>query len=676
MENIFFGLGRHYIDDILVSRLSRDSTTGDLSELRENMENNIPRPVNDILGQYIETNISLLTENRPRPRVTAKSSDRKDKKAAELSELNVEYLWEALDMPEKHREMVRLMLYCGVVWLEVVYDHLEPRYMTTPPIEEVGTATLPGVGQVELQRTATATSEEETEFRVEYGDITARVVSPFEMHLPVSHWWNGDEMGWIMREYYVPMDVLKDKWLNPKVSHIVKKSNGWYRENIDRVGGYNVQNLPLWWWERLSDVVEGPGPSIYVGTPETWDGYTVVRVFDRKPNPKWPRGRTVIIAGEQVIYDSPKKVGARAFDPRWPHRWHPYTRYRWEAQPGSMYGRSLVSKILPFLKRINSIDTTLIMWRRTVPIATWLVPKGANPVEDLFSGRPGMFWEYDPRRTMQQEPKPIFPPSYPAAALEERNMMFQQIEAVAGTEDILRGERPTGVNSALMLDALRKQALAAKSPILQAWDESLQTTGIALLQETIKYGRIDPLYAERLRILAREKFSRVTIDNFNAKTDLSDNVNVRIDTASMAMVSREAKTQRALEFIQYSPAFIQLPLTLRESLLDYLGFEADLRPQGPDINRAKDMVSWIEHGNHDLVIPFPEDNPYVFHEILVNKSKEESFIDWSEPSQVKLLEMMDLYQQQVELLEKQQIQMQNQLGAMAAGLEPPAGGKG
>jgi intein/homing endonuclease len=31
------------------------------------------------------------------------------------------------------------------------------------------------------------------------------------------------------------------------------------------------------------------------------------------------------------------------------------------------------------------------MWRRTVPIATWLVPKGAQPVEDIFSGRPGCF---------------------------------------------------------------------------------------------------------------------------------------------------------------------------------------------------------------------------------------------------------------------------------------------
>jgi hypothetical protein len=500
---------------------------------------------------------------------------------------------------------------------------------------------------------------------VQYGDITSKIISPFEMHLPVSHEWDGDEMGWIMREYYTPIDVLKDKLMNPATRSVVKKSNGWYLENLEKVGGYNVQNLPLWWWERLSDVVEGPGPSIYVGTPEQWSGYTVVRILDRKPSPKWPRGRTVVVAGDQIIYDSPKKIGARAYDPRWPNRWHPYTRYVWEPQPGSMYGRSLISKLLPKLKRVNSIDTTLIMYRRTVPMSAVLVPKGANPVEDIWSGRPATVWDWDPRKTQNHKPEFIYPPPYPEGLLNERQQQIEEMEMIAGTEEVLRGQRPVGVNSAMMLDAMRRQTLASKSPTLQNWDESLQTTGVALLMETMKHVKDDSTYAERIRILAREKHSRLSIDTFSGD-DLSDNYMVRVDTAAQALVSKEAKRQMAIEFIQYSQHFTQLPLALQESLIEYLGWEIDLHPQGPDVNRAKDMISWIRQGEFERVIPFPEDDPYVFHETLVNASKEEGMFDWPQESQELLFQLIDLYKQQIEKIEQQQLQMQTEMSLLSA----------
>ena len=658
------------IDDILVSRLSRDTNTGDLSVVRESTRN-IPRPTNDLLGRYIETNIALFTENRPRPRVTAKSDKREDQIAAQLSELTLEYLWEDLDMPHKTREIARLILYCGVAWLETIYDPLEPRHLTVPQTEEVPISIAPGEEgrpiTLPVQRTVPAFDEggrARMQSKVEYGDVTTQIITPFAMHVPVIHDWEDDKMGWIMREMYLPIDVLKDKWGGSKIAKKTTKRNGWYLENMDRVGGYNVQNLPLWWWERLADVVEGPGPSLYVGTPEQWAGYTVVRILDRKPSPRWPKGRTVLVAGDQVLYDSPKDIGARAYDERWPKRWHPYTRFVWEPQPGSSYGRSLVSKLLPNLKRVNAIDTTLIMWRRTVPIATWLVPKGSQPVEDIFSGRPGQFWEYDPRRTMQQEPKPIYPPAFPQAALEERAMMIAQMESIAGTEEILRGQRPTGVNSAAMLDALRKQALASRSAILQQWDESLQKVGSAMLQEVIKHVGNDPRYAERIRVLSREKASNIAIQDF-AGTNISDNVAVRFDTASMAMVSKEARQARAIEFLQYGEALMSLPLTLQQHVLQELGYPDKLDPKGPDTTRARDMIALIKHGRHDLVVPFPEDDPYVFHELLVNEMKAQSFLDLPPDQQQLLIKMIEEYRRTIELLQKQEMKMRMEMAAIA-----------
>jgi hypothetical protein len=676
MENIFFGLGRHYIDDILVSRLSRNSDSGEISRVRENTRK-IPRPTNDLLGRYIETNIALLTENRPRPRVTSKSDRKADVDAATLSELTLDFLWEALKMPDKHRELARLMLYCGIGWLEVCYDPLKPKIISVAQPDEESQMMVPGPGgqpmSIPVDRYVDPTNDNKRNQspKVEFGDLDARVVSPFEMHLPAIHDWFGDDLQWIMRESYVPIDYIKAKYGDSRLRGTVNKTNGYHLDNIDEIQATNTENLPLWWWERLTDVVEGPGPSLYVGTPETWADYTTVRILDRKPSDKWPKGRTVIIAGNKLIYDSPKDVGARAYDPKWPNRWHPYIRYRWEGIPGSIHGRSLVSKLLPKLKRVNAIDTTLIMWRRTVPIASWIMPKGTSVVEDLHSGKPGVYIEYDPRKTMQNEPKPVFPPAYPSAAIEERTTQIQEMEAIAGTEEILRGERPSGVTSAAMLDALRKQALASRSATLQEWDESLQETGTSLLQEVVKHVKNDPRYAERVRILAREKLSRVAVEKFSG-TDLSDNVVVRVDTASMALVSREARQQRALEFLQYAPNFIQLPTILREKILDWLNFDADLKPQGPDINRCKNMIQWIKDGRFDLAIPFPEDDPYIFHELLVAQLKDEEYIDWRIESQKVLIQVIDYYKSQIILLERQRMAMEQQMQAQGSMMESAA----
>jgi hypothetical protein len=269
MENIFFGLGRHYVDDLLASRLTADSS-GDNLRIAKEVTRNIPRPTNDLLGRYIETNISLLTENRPRPRVTAKSDSRDDKMAAELSELTMEYLWEKLDLPEKHRNLARLCLYTGTAWLEVIYDPLQPRYVTIPQMEEVPETISPEGKPIRLPTTRRVPKVEGGRAQyatgIQYGDITASIISGFEMHLPTVHYWNGPEMAWIMRETYIPVELLKDKYGGSRNTKKTTKQNGWFLDSLDKTVGENIHNLPLWWWERMSDMVEGPGPSLYVGT--------------------------------------------------------------------------------------------------------------------------------------------------------------------------------------------------------------------------------------------------------------------------------------------------------------------------------------------------------------------------------------------------------------------------
>jgi hypothetical protein len=687
IENIFFSTGRQYVDDILVSRLanSSNSDVGDLSIVQEGA-NQIPKPTNDLLGRYVETNVALLTENRPRPRVTSKSDKDEDQTSAELSELTLEYLWEALKMPEKHRDMARLILHTGVCWLEVAWDPTKPRTIQVPETEQETSVDFPaGTQGPEAQLVERQIPIVDKDGRpvlktqVEYGDISANIISPFQFHTPSIHSWNSEQMGWVMKEEFVPIDILKDKYLRPGKGIGLTKANGWNLDCLkEDVAEEGVTSLALWWWERITELVEGPGPSIYIGSPDYWEGYAVVRTFDRAPSPRWPQGRTIITVGDELLYDSPKKVGARAYDPRWPDRWHPYVRYRWEPQVTGIYGRALISKLLPKLKRVNAIDTTMIMWRRTVPIATWTAPKGSQVIEDLWTGKPGMIWEYDARRTAGAAPAPVYPPPYPAAAQQEREQQILEMESISGTEQILRGERPVGVNSAAMVDILRKQALASRSAILQAWDESIQDTGSAFLQETIKHVGNDAAYAERLRILAREKHSQITIEMFSGRA-LSDNVQVRVDTASMALVSKEAREAKVIEIMQYLPNIQAIEdIGLRQAILDELGLKKALLPSGPDVNRAKKMISLIKNDRANLVTMMQEDDPHIFHAIITNEIKQDGFITLPQDQQQALVQLQDVYKRMIEMQELQQQQKMMQLMQAQQQLQmgPPEGGGG
>ncbi len=238
VENILFTTGRHYLDEILVNSLTK-TTEGDLAVIRD-FARQVPKPTNDILGRYIETNVALLTENRPRPRVLSKSDRSEDQSAAELSELTLEYLWEALDMPHIHRQLARILLVCGVAWLEVAYDPSRPRRIPVPETElqksVVSPVGLPGAPPVPLPipqnvpKIDPLTGKPIFTEQVEYGDITSRIVSPFEMYLPPVHSWNGNDLGWVMREYYVSKSSLIDQYTAKGLS--LTKKDGWHLENL------------------------------------------------------------------------------------------------------------------------------------------------------------------------------------------------------------------------------------------------------------------------------------------------------------------------------------------------------------------------------------------------------------------------------------------------------------
>ena len=149
---------------------------------------------------------------------------------------------------------------------------------------------------------------------------------------------------------------------------------------------------------------------------------------------------------------------------------------------------------------------------------------------------------------------------------------------------------------------------------------------------------------------------------------MSDNVTVRIDTASEALGAREARKQQALAIMQYAPSLMPLPSGLRAALVEELGYKEALLPEGTQIARVKRMLSWIRGKRYDRAFPMKYDDPYVFMDLLVEEIQSDAFYNLDLEQQMKLLELTDMYEQQIQIREAQaialqQTQMQAEAGA-------------
>ena len=72
-----------------------------------------------------------------------------------------------------------------------------------------------------------------------------------------------------------------------------------------------------------------------------------------------------------------------------------------------------------------------------------------------------------------------------------------------------------------------------------------------------------------------------------------------------------------------------------------------------------------------MIVPMPEDDPFIFYGMLVEEMKSDGFHNLNEEQQMMLLTLIDLYKAQVEARQEQMMQAQ-----MAAAQGQGGGGGG
>lgn len=594
----------------------------------KNADNHLIRPT--------ETVVSMLTSNTPEPRVTPNSETPEDEDAAELSEIVLQLLWEKpLRMPAKMREAAMVAAICGTVAIEIEYGETDipvivpttkraqrPNPLFGEPNEPKTIATtVPGPDRVEMRQ-----------------DFMSRVWTPYHLS-PDPMATCGADMSWIARSSFEDLDWVRDSFDHPDDPR-------YFTENLPGVTANSSQRYVLYWYAKFRDIIETPqyyqhGGGLAPTTYTTHGGYApnqcLFTVIDVKPSREHPRGRTIIFAGEQLIYAG----DARAWSEQYPWRWHPYAFFGWFKVPGKFWHVPLLSELVPLQKKINAIDSLVQANRQFMAIGQWLIPKQSKVADGRISGIPGehIFYlaapNFAPPTRVQHTP-------LPGELFAERDQLMRSIDLIAASGLVGDKISKSAARAGVILDFLRREKLESKSSMLQEWEEFLETIGQNILIEA-QLGLVaeDTELTRRIQVAAREH-SSLTVSSFTGQS-LRDHHAVKLDVASSIRQSPETQEARALEFFQASGG--DVTPDEREGVMRAIHLDRFVKaPANASVKRARRMLSHITSGFVKAAVPMPGiDAPEAMAPVFQNAILSDRFYDYPPEVQQTIVMMFDHY---------------------------------
>jgi hypothetical protein len=521
----------------------------------------VPRPVTNMIFPIVQTCTSILTKNKPNADIAPNSDSPIDEQAAKLAARVQDAKWEMDDEQLNLIKAAKIAELCGTVFRK---DYWDPS--KGPEVEVKDEKGLP-------------------KYTGRAGDSAVEIKTPFDV---IPDIYNGS---WFVEAYIQPLSWIRDKY---------DKEGDGYTGRVDQVHEEKDLSPLLGLKARLSNssgFVNFQGGSATVDMKDV----AVVKECYIKPTKRHPRGLMVVVADGKTLYAGPSPY----FDANDSDSWHPYTEFFWEGNPFRYHGLSLVENIVPLQRRLNSIDSLIILSRMTMVAPQWLIPTGCGVPEGSITGAPGLNIYYNPTGASGAAPTRQPGVGLPADIYRERESCIREMHMIAGDNEVLQGVKPAGVNTAAALQMLLEQSFSKYSPLVHEWErfiEKGQQKKLRLIQSRYKEPR--PALINRMRELNRENLN-VQIQAFIG-ADLRDNVNVRIEAGSSIPRSKimEQETYKQLAmggmFGPIDP--IQNPMGNQE-FLEKFGISPIKSEMNTDVKKAKFVVAVLTMLNRGQLGP-------------------------------------------------------------------------
>ena len=646
---------------------SNSSTTGGMWTRLETNKNNdyIPRPTTNYLFDCYQTLKSYLIKTKPRSTVYPNTDLYQDKMAAKIATLCLEANWARLKEQANYEYAAACLVTYGTVFKKSYWDTTEcvmakvPR-MIQQPQTDPNTGAV--VGMEEVQATDPVTNEPLYD-EMPLGDVNTDVIEPFRIAMDPNvndiH-----KIRWIMEYSVQPLSWIKevygkDPLQNPGYTGRAEE----VEEETTLQGG-----LKRMYQLKQSSGVKAQGVGAFVnssGSDEHIVNSAVVKEYYERPSAQYPNGRMVVVANGICLYagDSPY-IGPELGD------WHPYSECRWEIFPGRFWGKSPLDNAAEIQKQINSIDSVIVLNRKTMAIPQKLIPISAGIPHGMWTGRPGQEIFF---RDVGggQPPQVIQAHGVDPTVFQERAQRVEDMKTITGAIDILKGDRPDGITAASALEMLFEVGMGKLFPVLDRWKNFVEQDQKKQLRIICnKYKEPRPDFIRILQQMNRE-LSADAINNFIG-SDLHDNTNVVVEGGANVTHLKAARKQELREMASMGALNLADPANLQQYMED-MGIQGYNQQFNKDQKRAQ-----MENSQLDNLMNTPNKKPIVFvwdnHAIHLNehydRMKDPSFMEL--PPQVQQ-EYMAHTEQHIQF--QQQAQMQANMAVAASG-QPPQPAQG
>ncbi len=660
----------------------------------------IPRPVTNYLFDAYQTLKGYILKNKPRITIRPNTSTNKDKVAAKIAELVSETNWERLHEQENMEYAVSCLITYGTVFKKSYWDQSYTSLVKVPRMEPrpaIDPNTGAPTGQIETVQSLDPVTGEPQFDEMPLGDVNTQVIEPYRIALdPLAS--NIHDIRWILEYSIRPLAWIVenfDKPLNKDPNqHPLRDPNAedlgeqQFNEDGDVIPqqepGYTglakdvkpekhlSPSLRRFFQLKASSGVRGImgsglGSSASGGDATMLEESAVVKEYYERPTQENPHGRMFIVANGKCLYSGPSPYsGPEQGD------WHPYSECRWEIVPGRFWGKSPMDDATEIQKHINSIDSIIILTRKTSAIPQKLIPRGTMGVNDSWTGRPNQKIYYTTGAN-GEKPEIIPASGVDAQVMLERKQKVDDLQAIMGSPDILKGDRPPGVTAFSALNLLFEIGAGKLFPIadrVKRFIESDQKKQLRIVAN--KYREPRPQFAQMLM----SKNKDLTLDqikNFIGE-DLYDNCNVIIDPSSSVPRMKAAEAAKLMELAPMGVLNLEDPANKKAFLdkLDVLGFAGSY---GKDVNRAEyendqmDNLAIDPNGKHPIVMDV--DNHDIHIAVHGDREKEPSYQELPFSVQ-QAYSMHRMQHEQMKAQAEQQQMMQAAQMAMMTGQPPQA----
>lgn len=438
----------------------------------------IPRPVTNKMAetvQAIRTNLGAITLSvKARPI----GNDTQSVSAAEIADQMAPLIHEEHIMNQVMRESDFWLITTGNAVMQVSWNK-DSRFnrvfvpheqcvqcgIVLPPqvIAEAGN-TCPQCGSQQFMPAKGPDGKPIGEW-VSFGRGKTTALSPFEYAFP-SNITRFDDLPYIIRLRW------RDKhWFESNMPEMVKRIS-WEKSPADR-------SLQIFKSLALANDVGTGSQMTYSGAAgsQTVEGVTEYELWLR-PTPDFEEGLVMRVVGDKnpVLL----RVEAEGLPGPFPYKdvegspIFPFVHAQYEHMGGRLLGRSAISPLIQKQDQLNQLDSLIQLHIQRNSNAGWVIPEGAGIDQSMITGEPGLIIRWSPLAAggnNNAKPERVSGVPIDSSLFEFRAQILSDIEQLSGAFDIIKGQKPTGVEAFSALQLLVERSQSRFTSVFQARGE-------------------------------------------------------------------------------------------------------------------------------------------------------------------------------------------------------------